>query len=285
MDILVIGGTRFFGIPMVECLLAEGHHVTIATRGITPDHFGDCVSRITLNIYDEESVTKALQGREYDVVIDKMGYGSKDVKAILDAVMCRHFIHMSTAGVYQLDHFDIREEEYAPEKEELVWCTRGDLGYDCEKRMAEAAIVQHYSHLDYTMIRSPYVMGAHDYTRRLLFYVEHIMKEIPMYIDNLDAKISVANADETARFIAYVASGKGIGAVNCCSHGLFSIRELLEYVESVTGKRCILSADGEPAPYNGTVSYSLNLDKAQRTGFAFGQVQDWIGKVILDYIY
>ena len=33
MNILVIGGTRFFGIDMVNELLTAGHDVTIATRG------------------------------------------------------------------------------------------------------------------------------------------------------------------------------------------------------------------------------------------------------------
>lgn len=32
MKILVIGGTRFFGVHMVNELLADGHHITIATR-------------------------------------------------------------------------------------------------------------------------------------------------------------------------------------------------------------------------------------------------------------
>ena len=34
MNILVIGGTRFFGIPMVNELLTAGHDVTIATPKI-----------------------------------------------------------------------------------------------------------------------------------------------------------------------------------------------------------------------------------------------------------
>ena len=34
MNVLVVGGTRFFGIPMVEKLIADGHDVTIATRGL-----------------------------------------------------------------------------------------------------------------------------------------------------------------------------------------------------------------------------------------------------------
>ena len=33
MKILVIGGTRYFGIHMVNKLLEQGHEVTIATRG------------------------------------------------------------------------------------------------------------------------------------------------------------------------------------------------------------------------------------------------------------
>ena len=33
MKILVLGGTRFAGIHLVNELLAKGHEVTIATRG------------------------------------------------------------------------------------------------------------------------------------------------------------------------------------------------------------------------------------------------------------
>ena len=33
MKILVVGGTRFFGIPMVNALINAGHDVTVATRG------------------------------------------------------------------------------------------------------------------------------------------------------------------------------------------------------------------------------------------------------------
>ena len=41
MKILVLGGTRFFGIHMVNDLIEKGHEVTLATRGITPDYFED----------------------------------------------------------------------------------------------------------------------------------------------------------------------------------------------------------------------------------------------------
>ena len=52
MKILVIGGTRFFGIPMVNELLSKGHDITIATRGNNSDSYGDKVNRIILERCD-----------------------------------------------------------------------------------------------------------------------------------------------------------------------------------------------------------------------------------------
>ena len=79
MNILVIGGTRFFGIHMVNELLAAGHDVTIATRGKASDSFGDKVKRIFLERTKEESVREALSGTHYDVVIDNMNLSKKYV--------------------------------------------------------------------------------------------------------------------------------------------------------------------------------------------------------------
>lgn len=48
-NILILGGTRFFGKRLVELLLEEGHKVTIATRGNTPDSFGEQVDRLQID--------------------------------------------------------------------------------------------------------------------------------------------------------------------------------------------------------------------------------------------
>ena len=65
MNILVIGGTRFFGIPMIEELLKSGHDVTIATRGLSADSFGSRVKRLILDRADAQSVRNALSGRPH----------------------------------------------------------------------------------------------------------------------------------------------------------------------------------------------------------------------------
>lgn len=67
MDILVIGGTKFFGIPMIRDLLDKGHHITIATRGNVLDPFGNSVSRIKMDRQKPDEVKRLLGKRHYDV--------------------------------------------------------------------------------------------------------------------------------------------------------------------------------------------------------------------------
>lgn len=282
MNILVIGGTRFFGIPMVNKLLEDGHEVTLATRGLTEDSFGKQVQRIKLNIYDGDSVKAALAGKAYDVVIDKMGYGSLDVKNILDNVMCGKFIHMSTAGVYQLNHMDIREDEFDGSDISLKWCSRGEGEYDDVKRQAEAALCQKYLNLDWTSVRCPYVLGKNDYTNRLLFYIEHVMKEIPMNIDNLDEQLCFSEEKETGECLAFLVNRSYVKSLNVCAKGTMSIREILDYVEKRTGHLAKINLAGSRAPYNGTLSNSLLTKKAEDLGIIFGNIHDWMPE-LLDY--
>lgn len=50
MKILVMGGTRFFGRHLVQMLTDAQHEVHLFSRGLTPDTFGDCVQRDTMEI-------------------------------------------------------------------------------------------------------------------------------------------------------------------------------------------------------------------------------------------
>lgn len=112
MKILVMGGTRFFGIPMVNELLAQGHEVTIATRGTSPDPFGDRVQRIVFQRADENSVREALIGTHYDVVIDKIAYCSNDIRYVMDVVDCDRYIHMSSTSVYDPKRMNTVESDF-----------------------------------------------------------------------------------------------------------------------------------------------------------------------------
>lgn len=282
MKILVIGGTRFFGIHMVNELIENGHDVTIATRGKTSDEYGDKVKRIILERTNETSVKEALQGIHYDVVIDKIAYCSNDIRYVMDVVDCDKYIHMSSTSVYEPKHMNTIESDFDGISKELIWCNRMDFPYEQIKRQAEYALWQKYSDRNWIAVRYPFAIGKDDYTKRLLFYVEHIMKSIPMNIDNLEYQMGFIRSDEAGKFMAFLVDKDVRGAVNGSSEGTISLRELIDYVEKKTGSKSIISNEGDDAPYNGEPEYSINTDKAQSLGFRFSVLHDWIYE-LLDY--
>ena len=282
MKILVLGGTRFFGVHMVNDLIEKGHEITIATRGQAPDDFGDSVMRIRLDRTDEDSIKAMISDTHYDVIIDKIAYCSNDVRKLLDNADCDKYIYMSSTAVYDPLHPDTKEDDFDGNSGELIWCDRPDFSYDVVKRQAEYALWQKYSDKKYVAVRYPFVIGKDDYTKRLYFYVEHVLKQMPMKVDNLDNQMSFIKSDEAGKFISFLVDKDFTGAVNGCSHGTISVKQILDYLKQETGMSAVLSEDGDPAPYNGMPEYSINTQKAESLGFEFSDINDWIFG-LLDY--
>lgn len=284
MKILVLGGTRFFGIPMVEELLRNGNDVTIATRGLSKDSFGERVHRMIINRNDPQSLKEALGGQFFDVVYDKIAYCSNDIKYLLDILKCGRYIYMSTAAVYEQKHLGLLENEFDASTAEYKMCNREDYSYDVVKRYAEAILFRKYSGINALAVRYPVVLGETDYTNRLKFYVEHTLNGMPMHIDNPDVQMCFIFADEAGKFLAHLADKNILGTVNGCNKGTVSIKEILDYIYVKTGKQAIIAENGDTAPYNGEFEYSLNTDKAKSVGYEFSEIKDRIYKLIDYYI-
>ncbi|MCR5629492.1 NAD-dependent epimerase/dehydratase family protein [Eubacterium sp.] len=284
MNVLVIGGTRFFGIPMVDDLLKNGHKVTIATRGMAKDKYGDAVDRIIFDRCNVDSIKSQLSDKHFDVIIDKIAYCSNDIKNLLDVIDCDKYIYMSTTAVYNPKHMDTVESDFDASKGELIWCGRGDYPYDVIKRHAEYALWQKYLNKKFIAVRYPFVIGKDDYTNRIRFYVEHVMEEKPMNIDNVDYQMGYIRSDEAGDFISFLVDKEFEGAINGASNGTISLREIINYVEDKTGKKAVIDKNGDDAPYNGEVEYSINTKLAQSLGFKFNNLNDYIYDLIDYYI-
>lgn len=282
MKILVLGGTRFFGIHMVNALLDSGHDVTIATRGIASDTYGDKVKRVIFERTNAVSVKNAIGGIHYDVVIDKLAYCSNDIKYVMDVIDCNKYIHMSSTSVYEPKHIDTKEEDFDAAGKELIWCNRDALSYEEIKRQAECALRQVYSYRNWIAVRYPFAIGEDDYTKRLFFYVEHTMKSIPMNINNLELQMGFIRSDEAGKFMAFIVEQNFSGAINGSSHGTISLKEIIQYVEEKTHSKAIITTGGDMAPYNSEPEYSINTKKAEKLGFSFSNLNDWIFD-LLDY--
>lgn len=282
MKILVLGGTRFFGIDMVNALLENGHDVTLAIRGNTTAVFGSRVSYIFLDRHNEASVKAALDGKYFDIVIDKIAYCSNDVKYLLDAVCCERYIQMSSTAVYTDLTINTEEQQFNPQTYMLRMIDREDDEYGEVKRQAECAVIQMYPDIKTTFVRYPIVLGRKDYTNRLRAYVESIIKEEPMYIDNMDSRMSFILCEEAGKFLAYLVDHDYEGAINGANDGTISIREIVDYICQKTGKQPVLSKNGAAMPYNGMADYSINTNQAQKLGWQFTDIHTWLFE-LLDY--
>ena len=77
MRLLVLGGTKFLGRAAVEAALARGAEVTLFNRGETNPGLFPEVEKLR---GDRDGDLSALEGREWDAVIDPSGYVPRVVR-------------------------------------------------------------------------------------------------------------------------------------------------------------------------------------------------------------
>ena len=283
MDVLVFGGTRYFGVHLVNELIKKGYHVTIATRGMTPDSFGTSVERIHVDRYDTNQLKDIFKDKEFDIVYDNLAYSSQDIETLFNSLHCHRYILTSSNAVYPFQ-LNTKEDDFIAAHHVLKMGVRSSFSYDEGKRQAESAIVQLHPQQKTTRVRFPVVLGRDDYTKRLYFYVEHIFKGVPMYIDEFTTSFNFISSPDAGAFLAYLSDKDIFEAINACSPQSITLQEIFDYIEDHTGKKAIITSDGDKAPFNDIQSHSLNVKKAQDIGFHFTPLSDWLFPLIDFYI-
>jgi 2'-hydroxyisoflavone reductase len=97
--LLVLGGTGFIGPHMVEYALSRGHRVTIFNRGRTNTHLFPDVEKL---VGDRNDDLRALEGREWDVVLDNHATLPRWVRQTAQLLKdsAKQYVHVSTISVY-----------------------------------------------------------------------------------------------------------------------------------------------------------------------------------------
>src|SRR5688500_4451829 len=95
-NILLLGGTGYFGKHLVKMLLANGDNVCIATRGIAEIPVG-----CTFVKYDRMCGEKLLLNDRWDVVYDQSCYTSDCLSGVADIITnCDKYVFTSSQSVY-----------------------------------------------------------------------------------------------------------------------------------------------------------------------------------------
>jgi nucleoside-diphosphate-sugar epimerase len=167
LRLLVLGGTKFLGRAAVDSALERGHKVTLFNRGETnPDLFPE-VEKLR---GDRDGGLSALEGREWDAVIDPSGFVPRIVRDSADLLRgsVGHYVFVSSISVYR-EPYEPGFDESAPVFEdeprtEEVLEEYPQLKAACERVLDELLPNEHAS------VRAGLIVGPNDPTGRFTYW-------------------------------------------------------------------------------------------------------------------
>ncbi len=160
MDSLILGGTQFVGLHLVDYLINQGDNVTILNRGLSEAKLPAEVKRLSADRDDRNQVEKALKGKSFDVVYDISGYTPNVVEDILNILngQIGHYVFCSSTSVYA-------PSEIRPILEDSALDRRPDASdYARDKIACEDLLLKVHAErgLPTTSLRLVYVYGPHN---------------------------------------------------------------------------------------------------------------------------
>ncbi|MEU9172695.1 NAD-dependent epimerase/dehydratase family protein [Streptomyces sp. NPDC048420] len=292
-EILVIGGSRYFGKRLIARLLDAGDRVTVLNRGSSAPPPG--ADHLIADRDDEASLKRALGSGMFDVVVDQVCYTPRQA-AIARRVLAgrtRRYVMTSTVEVYEYEDSiaPVREDAVDPATVsvdlELPWDDPEflDSHYGEGKRQAESVFAADAA-FPFTAVRVAHVLGgADDFTGRLTYYADRIRTGEPVAVAVDNQPATYIHVEEIADFLAWTVGQDFTGPVNAASHGLLSTEELCEAVAAhlPDGKAVLQQVEvGEVSPFSFARSYGMDNSRATRLGFAFGHVRRWLPRAVAE---
>ena len=168
MRLLVLGGTKFLGRAAVEAALARGDEVTLFNRGETnPELFPD-VEKLR---GDRDGDLSALEGREWDAVIDPSGYVPHVVRASAELLRgsVGHYMFVSSGSVYAEPYMPGYDESAPTVKLEDPESEEVDRDYGALKAACEQVVSEVFPDA-HTNIRAGLLAGPHDGSGRFTYW-------------------------------------------------------------------------------------------------------------------
>jgi nucleoside-diphosphate-sugar epimerase len=226
VKILVMGGTRFVGKPLVAQLQAEGHALTLFTRGKNPVPAG--VEHISGDRTSSAGLS-ALEGRRFDVIVDSSGRTVEDSRAVVErtGAPAHRFVYVSSAGVYA---------------DSVLWPLTEDSPTDPQSRHAGKLDTEAWlqaERIPFTSFRPTYIVGAGNYNPVESWFFDRIVHGRPVPLPGDGHTITqLGHVNDLA---AAMARSIGVDAAanriyNCSSAQGISFRGLVSAAARACGK-------------------------------------------------
>lgn len=176
LKILILGGTSFLGPHQIAYALAQGHEVSIFTRGKTkPTIYQELFEQVEQLVGDRNDDLTALENRKWDAVIDNSGQKEAWTKATAALLKdnCELYLYTSSTGVY----YPYLSSDYKEDDEVVLEAPEGvDLDkdiaywYGIMKANSELAAMNEFGEDRTIIVRPTYMFGPADRTNRFIHW-------------------------------------------------------------------------------------------------------------------
>jgi nucleoside-diphosphate-sugar epimerase len=249
VKILVMGGTRFVGKPLVAQLLAEGHALTLFTRGKNPVPAG--VEHLCGDRSTAEGLA-ALAGRSFDVIVDSSGRTLEDSRGVLEitGAPSHRFVYVSSAGVYA---------------DSALWPLSETSPTDPQSRHSGKLDTEAWllaEKIPFTSFRPTYIVGAGNYNPVESWFFDRIVHGRPVPLPGDGSTITQlghVNDLATAMALSIGVDAAANRIYNCSSVQGITFRGLVEAAARACGK--------DPASVEVRSFDPSGLDKKARKAF------------------
>ena len=259
MRALIMGGTEFISLHLVQSLLRLGHEVAVFNRGKRAERLPAGVRAIVGDRKDHPGLRERLEGERFDGVFD-VTYAptlGEDIAALLEALEGRpHVIFVSTGRVY--DHaLPIPYSEETPRS--LYW---GD--YARHKIAGEDILLERHRRdgLPVTIVRPTHVMGPLNTRDNETFFMDRIGRGRPVLVPGHGGWLrQFGHAEDLAHAMAaMLGDARAYGrAYNVTGEELITQAGLVELIAELMGRPvtlrhfdpALLKSFDRPAPVFG----------------------------------
>ena len=185
-----MGGTRFVGKPLVARLQAQGHALTLLTRG--KNGIPDGVEHLKGDRNTDEGLS-CLKGRTFDVIVDSSGRKLEDSQRVVSmtGAPSHRFVYVSSAGVYAAS---------------VLWPLSEDAATDPNSRHSGKANTEVWLRsegIPFTSFRPTYIYGPGNYNPIERWFFDRIVNDQPVPLPGDGSTITqLGHVDDLAEAMA-----------------------------------------------------------------------------------
>ncbi len=263
--ILILGGARFHGFLLAEYLSEKGNEVFVLNRGNYRKDYPFKIKRIIADRNNSEDLRKALEGLEFDCIVDNNAYDSNQIEILLNIIRGRvkHYLFTSTNAVYMTLSSENPLKETDSTGTPSGFYSPDIINYSKNKYEAENKLKGF--DINYTVLRPPNIFGEGDFAGKLTFFNERFKDGKKILLDKEIKNFSIIYAGDIPKIYDSVIGNKECfkKTINIADSGIYDYESFFSQIFDNYSKKNIVLMDAEKI-------YQLGY----RLSFCFGAALD-----------